>query len=83
MNIENHNPADNDLSQNKNQEELDNDTYGHSSDPGAFKKKNEPSHHIEENTDASTKLKDSTILDNDDLSTRNKSDDTGLGGKPQ
>ncbi|WP_421946178.1 hypothetical protein [Pedobacter sp.] len=63
--------------------DLDNDTYGHSSDPDAFKKKNAPEHTIEENVDASSKLKDENIIENDDLSTRNKSEEKGLKGKEQ
>jgi len=63
--------------------DLDNDTYGHSSDPDAFKKKNAPEHTIEKNVDASSKLKDENIIENDDLSTRNKSEEKGLKGKEQ
>lgn len=63
--------------------DLDNDTYGHSSDPDAFKKKNTPEHAIEGNVDASSKLKDGNIIENDDLSARNKSEEKGLKGKEQ
>ena len=63
--------------------DLDNDTYGHSSDPDAFKKKNAPEHATEENVNASSKLKDGNIIKNDDLASRNKSEEKGLKGKEQ
>jgi len=61
----------------------DNDTYGHSSDPDAFKRKSEPNHKTDENVDASSKLKDANLTESDDLSTRNKADEKGLKGEDQ
>ncbi|WP_231459137.1 MULTISPECIES: hypothetical protein [unclassified Pedobacter] len=63
--------------------DLDNDTYGHSSNNEAFKRKDEPAHDGEDNIDASGKLKDKNLTESDDLSSRNKGENKGIGGKEQ
>ncbi|MDN3587082.1 hypothetical protein QWY86_10410 [Pedobacter aquatilis] len=83
MNSDNKNLEHENQGNSKTDRDLDNDTYGHSSDPDAFKRKNTPEHVSKENEDASSKLKDANIIENDDLSSRNRAEEKGLNGKDQ
>ncbi|MCZ4225515.1 hypothetical protein [Pedobacter rhodius] len=67
----------------ENDDNWDNDTYGHITDPDAIKKKNEPQHEGNENIDASEKLKNENIIADDDVAARNKNEDKGVGGQMQ
>jgi|GEM_PF-1358153 len=76
-------------SENENQAEWDNDTYGHSPDTSAFKRKNEPDQkHLEHlkdisddsNINSSARLKNRNLSD-EDLSGSSVDNEKGLGGK--
>lgn len=75
--------------ENVNQSDWDNDTYGHSPDASAFKRKNEPDEkHIEylkdisddSAIDSSKELKNINLA-NGDLSGESADNEKGLGGK--
>jgi len=67
--------------------ELENDTYGHIDVPGAFSQKNAPEHsqaaegtngdHLEN----SAKLKDTNLINKEDIDIRNSDAEKGIGGK--
>ncbi|KQR65217.1 hypothetical protein [Pedobacter sp. Leaf176] len=69
------------VNQGKNDDQWDNDTYGHIADPDSLKKKNEPQNHDEENVNASEKLKNQNIASGDEIASRNRNEDKGIGGK--
>lgn len=69
------------LNERKNDDHLDNDTFGHISDPELLNKKNDPQNHDDENVNASEKLKNQNIAAGDEIASRNRNEDKGVGGK--
>ncbi|MFC3562079.1 hypothetical protein [Pedobacter jamesrossensis] len=61
--------------------EWDNDTYGHISSYTGFRRKDEPADEHQENSNASTKLKNINLTKGDDVSQRNSKEEKGLKGK--
>lgn len=69
------------LDESKSDDHWDNDTYGHINEPDLLKKKNEPQNKEDENINISEKLKNQNIAAGDEIASRNKNEDKGIGGK--